>query len=49
MPGILGIALNSINPDERVIRITYPKRNEDEIVRLLENIGIKIKRKSSSF
>jgi hypothetical protein len=49
MTKIMGIALNSINPDERVIRITYPKDDENNIVRMLEEAGIKVKRKSCTF
>lgn len=49
MNNIIGIALNSINPDERVIRISYPKHQENAIIELLEQAGISIKRKSYSY
>ena len=49
MNNIIGVALNSINPDERVIRITYPKHQENAVIEILENVGITVKRKSYSY
>ena len=49
MAEIKGVALNSINPDERVIRISYPKHQENAVIELLEQAGIPIKRKSYSY
>ena len=49
MNNIIGVALNSINPDERVIRIAYPKKEENAIIEMLENVGIHVKRKSYSY
>lgn len=48
MKELQGVALDSINPDERVIRISYPKNREDIVIEILERVGIKIKRKSYS-
>ena len=48
MKELQGVALNSRNPDERVIRISYPKNREDIVIEILEKVGIKIKRKSYS-
>ena len=49
MNNIIGVALNSINPDERVIRIAYPKHQENAVIEILENVGITVKRKSYSY
>ena len=49
MSNLIGIALNSVNPDERVIRIAYPVKEENDVIDLLERAGIKVKRKTYSY
>ncbi|MBS3095953.1 hypothetical protein J4448_02380 [Candidatus Woesearchaeota archaeon] len=46
MNNIIGIALNSVNPDERVIRIAFPKEEENAIIDMLERTGIRVKRET---